>query len=257
VANPLAVVLHASAEVSASGTSAAVDCSPEVDDDGPVRALLSRVLLTVTAHSGTTHTLLVTIETSPDGTTGWRSVGSFTLATDETYERLSFAPLERYVRASWTLGGTGTPKMTFSLSGTAHVIYALPEDLPQLALPAEAAEDLTASQKAAALLSATDTIASAIAANHTMPLLSWGGDVQRHTASIAAYDLMCAAGFRPEEYDTNLRQRYVDACGDGAQIIGWCGRVARGQIEPADLVDSTPDEVDGGAYVVTEESRGW
>ena len=256
MANPLAVVLHASAEVSASGTSAAVDCSPEVDDGGPVRALLSRALLTVTAKSGTSPTLLVSIETSPDGTTGWRSVGTFTLVTSETYERLSFAPLERYARVRWTLGGTATPKFTFSLTGTAHVIYALPEDMPQLALPAEATADLSDSQIAASLLSATDTVASAIAANHEMPLLSWGGDVQLHTASIAAYHLMCGLGFRPEDYDANIRQRYVDACGDD-KSIGWLGRVARGAIEPADLVDSTVDEADGGAYVVTEASRGW
>lgn len=256
MAHPLAVVLHASAEVTTSGSSAAVDCSPEVDDGGPVRGLLSRALLTVTAKSGTNPTLLVSIETSPDGATGWRVVGSFTVASTTTYQRLSFAPLERYVRATWTLGGTGGPKFTFSLSGVAHVIYALPEDVSQLSLPDGSVAECTASQVASALLAATDTCASSLASGHEMPLKSWGDDLRRVCSHIAAYDLMCSLGFRPENYDANIRQRYVDAVGEG-DTPGWLDKVARGEIEPADLVDSSVDEEEGGVCVVTEPSRGW
>jgi hypothetical protein len=76
--------------------------------------------LNVTAASGTSPTMTVAIETSKDGSgTGlgaWRSVASFAAATGVTSERKSFAGLDRYVRATATIGGT-TPSFTYSVSG--------------------------------------------------------------------------------------------------------------------------------------------
>ena len=76
--------------------------------------------LVVSAASGTTPTLDVSIETSKDGSGSglgaWRSVGSFAQKTSATSERKSFAGLDRFVRAVQTVGGT-TPSFTFSVLG--------------------------------------------------------------------------------------------------------------------------------------------
>lgn len=76
--------------------------------------------LVVTAGSGTTPTLDVTIETSKDGTgTGlgaWRSLGAFAQRTAAGSERKSFTGLDRFVRAVQTIGGT-TPSFTYSIAG--------------------------------------------------------------------------------------------------------------------------------------------
>lgn len=77
-----------------------------------------RLLLDVTAASGTTPSLTVTVETSGDGSTGWRSAGAFAAKTAVSQERLSLGNLDRFVRVSWTITGT-TPSLTFSVSGEA------------------------------------------------------------------------------------------------------------------------------------------
>lgn len=100
--------LHASAARTATGASAAI----EVGDRGVLRLLLD-----VTAASGTTPTLDVTVQTSYDGTT-WRSLGTFTQATGVTSERKSFSGCDRFARVSYTIGGT-TPSFTFAVSGEA------------------------------------------------------------------------------------------------------------------------------------------
>ena len=75
-----------------------------------------RLTLAVTAASGTTPTLDAIVETSADGATGWRAVFSFGQKTTTGSDRQSFGNLDRFVRCSWTIGGT-TPSLTWSLTG--------------------------------------------------------------------------------------------------------------------------------------------
>lgn len=102
-----ALTLAASAARTATGNGAVV----EVGDKGT-----ARVLLDVTARSGTTPTLDVVIQTSHDGTT-WRTAHTFTQVTAVGQQRVS-VPIDRFVRAAWTVGGT-TPNFTFSIKGEA------------------------------------------------------------------------------------------------------------------------------------------
>lgn len=102
------VSLHPSAARTATSTGSSI----ELGDRGTLRLLLD-----VTAASGTTPTLDVTVQTSHDGST-WRSLGTFTQATAISSERKSFSGCDRFVRVSYTIGGT-TPSFTFSVSGEA------------------------------------------------------------------------------------------------------------------------------------------
>jgi hypothetical protein len=94
-------------------TATASQAGVETGDRGTLR-----LLLTVSAASGTTPTCDVAIETSNDGSTNWRSMGSFTQATGVTSQRKCFSGADRFVRATATIGGT-TPSFTLSVAGEA------------------------------------------------------------------------------------------------------------------------------------------
>lgn len=100
------VVLAPSSARTAAGSGPAVDTGE--------RSTL-RLTLNVTAASGTSPSLTVTIEHSGDGST-WRPHSSFAAATAVTTERKTFGGIDRYVRATWAVAGT-TPSFTFSVSG--------------------------------------------------------------------------------------------------------------------------------------------
>lgn len=74
-----------------------------------------RVDLAVTAVSGTTPSLTVVLEHSPDNAT-WSTHSTFTAATAAGTQRKVAAGLDRYIRCSWTITGT-TPSATFSVAG--------------------------------------------------------------------------------------------------------------------------------------------
>lgn len=73
--------------------------------------------LDVTAASGTSPTLDVTVKDSADGTT-YASVGTFAQKTGVASERKVFSGLREYIRVDATApGGTATPSFTWSVSG--------------------------------------------------------------------------------------------------------------------------------------------
>lgn len=93
------VILHASGAETATGNGTAV----ELGDKGTVRLKLD-----VTAASGTTPTLDVTIETSSDNgvSDSWRSLGTFAQKTGVSAEFKSFPGCDQFVRSRRTIGGT-------------------------------------------------------------------------------------------------------------------------------------------------------
>ena len=96
--------------VTASGTGTAI----EVDNKNQFRGQSI-----VTAASGTSPSLTVNIQTSYDNgvTDAWRTVASFPAQTAaNTSAHQNFGPLDRWVRASWTVSGT-TPSITFGVPG--------------------------------------------------------------------------------------------------------------------------------------------
>lgn len=76
------------------------------------------LFLNVTAASGTTPTLDVTVEESDDGGSTWRTVGTFAQKTGVSNERKTFLIAADTYRVRWTIGGT-TPSFTFAVTGTA------------------------------------------------------------------------------------------------------------------------------------------
>ena len=77
-----------------------------------------RLKLDVTAASGSSPTLDVTVETSPDGVNNWQTLATFAQKVAASSELNVFPGSDRFVRAKWAIGG-GTPSFTFSLLGEA------------------------------------------------------------------------------------------------------------------------------------------
>lgn len=74
-----------------------------------------RMKLDVTRASGTTPTLDVTLEHSPDGST-WSTLGTFAQKTAVSSEQKVFGPCHRYVRVKHAITGTG-PLFRYTVSG--------------------------------------------------------------------------------------------------------------------------------------------
>ena len=108
--NPnLTTVLLASGARTASGEGASTDLSN-------TKELI--VTLDVTAASGTTPTLDVKIQHSPDGVK-WSDLGTaFAQKTGVAREVKVFTQYHRYVKAVYTIAGT-SPSFTFSVEATA------------------------------------------------------------------------------------------------------------------------------------------
>lgn len=76
----------------------------------------ARLDLEVTAKSGTTPSLTVAVQTSPDAST-WTTVASFSAASTVSSQHKLFAPLDQWLRVSTTISG-GSPSFTFEVTGT-------------------------------------------------------------------------------------------------------------------------------------------
>lgn len=98
-------IFHESAAETTTGTSTAIDA-------GNVKSLIVALDVTVASVSDT---LDVIIEESVDNSV-WFTLLTFTQATGVTSEILRSARPARYLRATWTIGGT-SPSFTFSLKG--------------------------------------------------------------------------------------------------------------------------------------------
>lgn len=101
-------IVQASTTLTATTNGAAVDC--------PGGTL--RLLLNVSAASGTTPTLDCAIQTRKDANDTYRAVAAFAQKTAAGSERKCFSGLDRQVRVVSTIGGT-TPSFTFSIVGEA------------------------------------------------------------------------------------------------------------------------------------------
>lgn len=241
MADVLAVTLQASGAQTASGSGSAQDI-------GALRSA-ARLTLDVTATSGTEPRLSVAIETSSNSSTGWRQVARFDQAQTPTSIKLSMFGLDRYIRAVWTISGT-TPSFTFSVSGEAHVIYATPDDVTNLAINSAATDGITDSVKAEACLSASADADSRLPPRYTLPLAAWGQDIRERVAQIAAYTMMRHRGFMPEGVDELIVKDKDDA-------QRWLSKAGAGTITPSGIVDSTPNKRGGAPRVFSRPARGW
>ena len=189
------------------------------------------------------------VETSPTTSGPWSPALHFASATStSTVELLHTHKLDRYARLTWGANMGGSDEI--SVLGEVCPLYALPEHVDALSVPAAARDGLSANDLALIAKSATDFANSHLCQQYDLPLTSFGSDLRRACAHVMGYDIMCTLGFRPDQYDENVRQRYEDA-------VAWFEAVARGEKCPAGVVDASPDTEQGGAFVYADTVRGW
>jgi hypothetical protein len=104
VARPDATLASAARTASGTGTAFNTDAAKSL-----------KAFLTVSAASGTTPTLDVRLETSIDGGTTWRTVGSLAQINTTGTRNGVLGPLGDQCRWAWTIAGT-TPSFTFTIT---------------------------------------------------------------------------------------------------------------------------------------------
>ncbi|MFO7178984.1 MAG: hypothetical protein DIU78_009820 [Pseudomonadota bacterium] len=238
MANPVAITLHALGAESGAWQTQALDLR---DPATGIQRTGARLTLLVTAVGD--NGLAVAVETSPDGSTGWRTVDEFELVTSPGSHDLALHGLERYVRAS------SPDAATFALTGYAHQLFVGEADI-YAEIRREAFEGRRRSEIADALLKASDDILDALASAYTPPILSVGDSVRQRGAAIAAWRALCAGGLQPEGADLVPMENAKEA-------HAWLYRVSQGRLRPPGIVDSTPHTYEGGAVVASSPRRGW
>lgn len=124
-------------------------------------------------------------------------------------------------------------------------------ELLQLGLPGAAISVVGITVRDEARAAASAEALSYVKKRATLPLLSWGSDLRRAVAHLATYDLMVYRGFDPgSESGALIVKRRDDA-------ILWLRDVARGIVEPVDMVDSTETTDEAAPLVSSDEPGGW
>jgi phage gp36-like protein len=136
----------------------------------------------------------------------------------------------------------------------AQTRYASIDDLTAVGVNPDALKGISPTRVGAALDDASAEADGYLAAQYTLPLLVWGGDLKKKVAQLAAYDLIAARGRNPQGLDEDLRLRYQDA-------IKWLEGVRSGVITPTGISDSTPSQTAGTPgyepVVVSSSQRGY
>jgi hypothetical protein len=248
-ADGLAITLHASSEVTASGVSAAVDLQ---SDSIPLRraALLG---LSISEIDGT---LGLTFQTSRDGVS-WANAsdGSGSYNAVGTAE-LWVGECLRYLRLSWSL--SAGESATFEVTGEARQVFCSLVHLVALGGAEDVLSGVTDGERLRHLQAVSSTARGYLAKAGQTPILGVGEDVARAVAHITVVDIITSdTGLHPEEGATEL----LVAAADRARA--WLRDVASGKAE-ADVTYTDPTTVDpptddgiGSGIVYGDTPRYW
>lgn len=216
MANAQSTVLHASGQEVASGSGPVVD----------IGALRTACTLTLTVTEVTGDDLAVVVETSPDGSTGWRQVGAFSAVPSvfADVETLHLMGCSQFLRVSWTLGTTAT----FAVSGKAHQLMASMADFRNEVPPA-LLDQVPVHVVAYALIVASTDAEDAISRTNPVPLTEWSPSVVCRVGRIAAYHVLKYRGYDPESMDAEAIR------GDMRDAIKWLQSVSSDEVRPPGL----------------------
>jgi phage gp36-like protein len=245
MSQPLSIELAPSAARTADGSGVPVDLGL-VAEVAPRSA--AELVITVTDWEDVALLRLV-VETSAQESGPWLEVDSLELQETGDHE-LAVGDTRRWLRLRWELSAAGaSPSVSFSVEGEAHQVYIGPRDIGR-GLRIEALEKIaTSHERAAACIAVSSEADGYLNGRYTLPLKRWDHALRRHCASMAVHYVLDAAGWQPEGPDNVVKTAFDRA-------VAWFKRLQAGQLEPPDIVDSTPATFDGGSVVVSRSRRG-
>lgn len=221
MANATAITLRALSAAAENGEGDTVDI-------GESRSAAT-VNVAVAAITGTNARLDVSLQTSPDGTSGWRVVAKVGQLHDARRIERAFIGLDRFVRVVWSL--TSGAEATFSADGEAHTVYANRADLKCSSETIARAQDADPDAVARALILMSSAAESELVTAVGLALTKWPGVLRSHVANMAAYELGMRGGFQGAGIDEFLVKAHDDA-------MSWLKRVGKREahmagVEPA------------------------
>ncbi|HMI91565.1 MAG TPA: phage protein Gp36 family protein [Polyangiales bacterium] len=237
MADSLKAELLAGAERTLTGSGDSVDI-------GALRTA-GRLSVTLGAVTGSP-TAQVALETRGSLTAPWREVRREICGAQ--VQVFVISGLERYVRATWTAGAGITVFLVVSID--AHVLYCEPLDIARHALPLRATEGILADDITDACIAASTSAEDYIAGAYEMPLTAWPESVRMHVARLAGANLLRNRGIDPEGPDALVFDTERAS-------VKWLTLISNGKLKPPGIVDSTPEEFEGGSVHVGGTSRGW
>lgn len=200
MSNPLDVALHASGSEAASGNSAAFDI-------GVLRSALAWHVRVISIAGGSPSAIFK-IQTSPDGSTGWRDVQTLTAITSASRVEAAIDGLERYVRLAWTISGI----TVFEAAGAAHVLHATRAHVNAGHMGSTAYGSLDDTTVVGILIAASADVDDHIRKAVPLPLTAaCPTTVSERGAAIALYRIMRRRGFKPNEVDELIVKDSDDA----------------------------------------------
>jgi len=234
MAHKLAIELLELDERAADGEGDAV----EIETDTVRHAV--DLHLTVTEVEG--EPLEVYIETSPDGTNGWRRIGTFPPVSAAAKLRGSFDGCDAYVRAGWVV----TDDCTFSVAGFAHTLFAERDDLDD-ALPDDVLEQAKEGVIVRGLIKASSHVAHRVGGAHPLPLTEWSPAMTEATACFAAAYVLKKHVLQGGGVEVSVSDARAEA-------LAWLKELQTGAVKQSDtapaqelgarVVSGNPDEPD-------------
>ena len=129
--------------------------------------------------------------------------------------------------------------------------YATLTDLANLGLPGAMLGNTSETVRSQMLIKASGVADSYIAKRHKLPLVQYGDDLRFNVCAIASFWLLRRSGFNPSNpADAAALQGYTEA-------MDWLDRVARGLVELANVIDSSPLTEEVAPLVSSEPLIAW
>jgi phage gp36-like protein len=130
--------------------------------------------------------------------------------------------------------------------------YSTPEKFYDQMLPSEALDGLGGTSTVQGALDiAAGRLNSYLKKRYALPLTSWGEDLEYAEMCLAQYQLISRRGFSPQsQSDVNAKELAADT-------IEWIKLVAKSEVEPDEIVDSTPDLDEAGTLAGPEDTASF
>lgn len=125
------------------------------------------------------------------------------------------------------------------------------------AMPSSALDDVSSAVVEQVILEVDGLIYSYCRSRYDVPFTTVPPELEAAANAICAYEVLVAAGFDPDDMDTEITRRRNFYVGGGDTRSGWLQMLARGDVALDQDADATPSVSGGAPRVRSKTVRGW